>query len=274
MMDLKFNVRRVNKVNQALANNQMALGTWVQMNSPEIVEIIGNQGYDFVIIDMEHGNFGIESVVHMIRAAEASGVTPIVRVPHIEPSLIGQVLEAGAMGVAVPGISTKYEAEQSVEAAKSAPLGNRGACPWVRASGHCISMSESPRYLQWVNEETSVWLLVEGAEGVANFDEIISVPNVSVILLGIFDLSLSLGIPGQFDHPKFIKAHKEMIAKAREKNITLGGIAFYDIDPEIMKKAAAEWKSAGGQILTIGGDRPIMAIGLAHGLKSFKEGLL
>src|SRR5450756_2808954 len=99
---------KVNKVKLALAEGRVALGTWVQMPSPEIVEAVGYQGFDYVIIDLEHGGFGLDTLPSMVRAAEAAGVTPIVRVPILEESAILWVLNTGAMGVQVPGISVSY----------------------------------------------------------------------------------------------------------------------------------------------------------------------
>jgi len=263
--------KRTNKVIQALKENRMALGTAVQIASPEIVEIIGNQGFDFVWIDMEHGHFGVESMVSMVRAADANALTPIVRVLYNEPSLIMQVLDAGAMGVIVPGISSKAEAEAAVKAAKYYPMGMRGSCPWTRATGHCTS--DWNKHVKWSNEETMVWLLIEGKEGVDNFDEIIEVPNVDVILFGAFDLSQSLGIPGQIDHPKVQEALGKMITKTQTKGMAIGTVTIAETDPEAIKNSVTEWDKIGGRVVCLGGDRPLLSAVMANALKSAKEGL-
>lgn len=253
-------MKRVNKVKNALRNNKMAFGTGGQIASPEVVEIIGSQGLDFIWIDMEHGHFGVDSLPSLVRASETYGMAPIVRVLYNEPSLIMQVLDIGAMGVIVPGISSKADAEKAIHAGKYHPAGMRGSCPWTRAAGYNISSGEWGEFIKWSNEETMVWLLVEGKEGVDNFDEIISVPNVDVVLLGAFDLSQSLGIPGQIDHPMVKEAFKRMVDKATEKGITLGTVMIADTsNPEAITRGVEEWASVGGKILTIGGDRPILS---------------
>lgn len=142
------------------------MGTWAQMASPEFVELVGHVGFDFVIIDLEHGSFGIETAVNMIRAAEAANTAPIVRVASGSEWEILKVLDAGALGILVPGVSTAEQAKQVVRAAKYGPTGIRGACPATRATGHgAWAWSE---YLRWANSETMVWLLVEGVEGIRN----------------------------------------------------------------------------------------------------------
>ena len=263
--------KRINKVKKALKENRMVLGTAAQIASPEIVEIIGNQGFDYVWIDMEHGHFGVESMVSMVRAADAYGLAPIVRVLHNEPSLIMQVLDSGAMGVIVPGISSREDAEKSVQAAKYYPLGMRGSCPWTRSTGHCTSDWNS--HMKWSNEETMVWLLIEGKEGVENFDEIVQVSNVDVILLGAFDLAQSLGVPGQINHPKVKEALEKMIVKAQAQGVVLGTVTIAETDSEAIKASVADWKKVGGRVVCLGGDRPLLSAVMASALKSAQEGL-
>ena len=138
--------RKVNKVRLAQQQGRIAFGTWVQIGSPEVVEAAGYQGYDFVIIDMEHGQFGFDTVPSMVRAAESADVTPVVRVPGVEETIILKVLDTGAMGVLVPGISTREQAEKAVRAAKYGPIGIRGACPWT----HLIYHSPSGSPVNWI----------------------------------------------------------------------------------------------------------------------------
>src|SRR5215211_7593517 len=127
-----------NKIRIALQSKSIAFGTWAQMNAPEFCEIAGRSGLDFVIVDMEHGAFGIDSAVNMIRAVEAGGAAPMVRVPDAARSGILKVLDAGAAGVLVPNVDNRGVAEQIVSAAKFAPRGTRGACPCTRATAHGV----------------------------------------------------------------------------------------------------------------------------------------
>ena len=125
-----------NRLKEAIQSSGLAIGTFVQMASAENAEIAAASGFDFVILDMEHGSFGIESLVELIRGVQVAGATPIVRLPDDSETGILKALDAGATGVLVPGISNKEETRKIVNAARYAPLGCRGACPRVRATGH------------------------------------------------------------------------------------------------------------------------------------------
>lgn len=258
-----------NLVKECIREGKTALGTWVQMASPEIVEAVGYQGYQFVIIDMEHGHFGFDTAYQMVRAADAAGITAVVRIPANEESMILKVLDTGAMGVLVPGIGSKAEAEKAVAAAKYAPRGNRGACPWTRAGKYCTS--EWNQHAQWSNEETMVWLLVEGQDGVKNFDEILSVPDVDALMMGPFDLSQSMGIAGQLDHPLLLEALNAMTQKAKAKNVNMIAVMLSELTPAEIQKSVRKWSDLGCNIMTIGGDRGIICKGFKAILDSARE---
>jgi 4-hydroxy-2-oxoheptanedioate aldolase len=247
---------KINKVRLAQQQGRIAFGTWVQIGSPEVVEAAGYQGYDFVIIDMEHGQFGFDTVPSMVRAAEAAGVTPVVRVPGVEETLILKVLDTGAMGVLVPGISTKAQAEKAVRAAKYGPLGIRGACPWTRATEY--NVADWAAHVKWSNEETMAWLLVEGKEGADNFDEILTVPNIDAIMMGPFDLSQSLGVPGQLDHPLVLETLKTMVSKAKVKNVSMIAVMLSEITSEQIQVSTRKWRDLGCRLMTVGGDRALL----------------
>jgi 4-hydroxy-2-oxoheptanedioate aldolase len=262
---------KVNKVKSALAEGRVALGTWVQMPSPEIVEAIGYQGFDYVIIDLEHGGFGLDTLPSMVRAAEAAGVTPIVRVPILEESTILWVLNTGAMGVQIPGISTREQAEQAVRFAKYYPEGTRGANPWVRSTQY--NVSDWGAYTKRSNKETMVWLMIEGKEGIENFDEILEVPNIDAIVPGRFDISQSLGIPGQVDHPMLLETVKKMVEKAKQKNIeTLVSLLSEVTQPEI-EQSVKMWHDCGVKIMSVMGDRGVICTGFRNCLAYAKHGL-
>lgn len=261
---------KVNKVKAALQEDCVALGTWVQMASPEIVEVVGYQGYDFVIIDMEHGQFGFDLVPSMIRAADASNVTPIVRVPNNEESIILKVLDAGAMGVLIPGVSTREQAEKAVKATKYGPeFGVRGACPWTRAVQY--NVKDWSAHVKWSNEETMAWLLIEGKDGVQNFEEILTVPHIDAIVMGPFDLSQSLGIPGQLNHPMLLQTLKEMVEKANAKGIQMVAVMLSEYESEQIQASVQKWKDLGCKIMTVGGDRALLSVGFGNFLATAKS---
>lgn len=217
------------------SSGKKLLGMFVQSRSEEMVEIIGYTGFDFVIIDMEHGPFDVEGALRLVRAADAAGITPIVRVPENSNVAILKALDIGASAVLVPGISSKEDAERAIRASKYGPIGIRGACPCVRANKYGAG---DPNYLRRANDETSLILLVEGKEGVKNFDDIISLPHIDAVMLGPFDLSVSLGLPGEIYNPVVRNALREMADKAKGKGIYVGT---FSVDLDDVK----EWFSMG-----------------------------
>jgi 4-hydroxy-2-oxoheptanedioate aldolase len=241
---------------KSIKEGKILLGTGVQINSPEIVEILGNTGFDFVMIDTEHASFGLEAAENLVRAADASGIVPIIRVSHKNPTLIMKALDMGAQGIIVPGISTKEDAVAAVRASKYAPLGNRGACPFVRAAGHMAR--DWKTFSQSANETTVVFLLIEGPEGIKNFEDIISVEGIDVISMGPFDLSVALGVGGQVDHPLVIEKFKEMIRLALRKNIALSTVVF-DLEEEKIRSTAQYWYNLGVKVMMVGGDKMFLS---------------
>jgi 4-hydroxy-2-oxoheptanedioate aldolase len=211
---------RRNRIKSAIAEGRSAWGIGVQTNSSDMVEMAASTGFDFVYLDCEHGSFGFEGVIQLIRAAEASGTTPIVRVPDHTPSFIMRVLDAGAMGVIVPNVKSAEEARKAVSAAKylnGSNGGSRGACPGTRATWHHVG--DWNEFSATSNAETSVWLLLESVEALQLVDEIVNVPGIDAIMLGPFDLAHALGLPGRTAHETVLEACREIAMKARRNNI-------------------------------------------------------
>jgi 4-hydroxy-2-oxoheptanedioate aldolase len=237
-----------------------AMGINVQMSSPEHVEIVGATGYDFVLIDCEHGSFYLDRVVEMCRAADAAGITPLVRVPSQDPSFIMRVLDAGAMGVVVPNISSRAQAEAAVSAAKYKAgdnKGSRGACPSTRATWHLTS--DWAAFARQANEQTMVWLLIESIEGVRNIDEILEVPGVAAIVPGPFDLAHDMGHPGELQHPSVVSALRGMVRKARQKNVETVAVLLAS-EADELKEEVEFWKEVGATAFWVGGDRRLFTI--------------
>ena len=203
-----------------LKKNDYVVGPFSKSTDPSIVECIGMAGFDFIIIDLEHGLNTNESALNLVRAALLHGITPIIRVSQNNESLISKALETGAMGVQVPQVSSKQDALKVVNAAKFSPLGNRGVCRYVRAAGY--SSKEKNSYFEEANSTTVIIIQIEGERGIDNIDEILDVEGVDVIFLGPYDLSQSLGVPGQVNHPKVICAMEKVLEKAASKNKAVG----------------------------------------------------
>ena len=234
----------------------ISFGTWVQMASPEIVEVVGYQGYDFAIIDMEHGQFGFDTAYSMVRAADAADITPVVRVPDKTDYMIYKAFDMGAMVVIVPNVTTKEQAAQVVRAAKYYPKGMRGACPWVRATEY--NVDEWKEYATWARKNTEIWITIESKEGVDNLDDILSVKGIDGVMVGSFDLSQTLGVPGETNHPLVLEYVQKIADKvAQKKNVDLVAAVF--ASPEEIRPAVMHWQQLGSNIQIIGGDRAMLS---------------
>lgn len=266
-------MKNKSRIRKMLQDGKIPIGTVVEIGSPELIEVIGNSGYDYVFVDMEHGLYTIETLLNMVRAAEGYGMDTVVRVQYNEPALITQVLDAGAVGVMIPGISTKEDAAKAAEAARYCPDGNRGASPWVRSTGPCLREDETwTDYIQESNREIMLWLTIEGVEGVQNFQDIIRVPGVDVALLGPFDLSQSLGIPGQINHPKIKEAFQEMALEAQKENVLLATVTMInDVSNEAAIQENRDFLNCGGKILCCGCDKGILAARYREILKNVRS---
>ena len=225
----------MSKFKERLKNGERLFGPFLNMNYPAVVEIAGLAGFDFVIIDNEHGEIPLESTVDLIRAAKLTGIPAIVRVYEGNPELIDKALDLGADGVQIPNIGSKEAAEIAVQAAKFAPEGSRGCNRFVRA-GRYGSIDKAD-FFGKANEETAVNAL----------PEILKVKGVDVLFVGPYDLSASLGIPGQVDHPKVIEQMNEIMAQAKEVGVAVG---FFVDDV----KKAVEWKNRGVQYVSFSSD--------------------
>ena len=200
-----------NQMKRKLLSGEPAFGVSVMFPSPHIVDIVGRLGFDWVLIDCEHGSISLESVELMVMAAESAGVTPIARPPVNSFEAIGQLMDRGVMGVQVPHVNTADDARRAVESVKYHPLGERGLAAGVRAAsyGYGMSMSE---YAGLSNRETLVCVQIEEAEAVRNVDEIVQVDDIDVFFVGPSDLSQSFGYPGRPDTPVVREAMDSVFA--------------------------------------------------------------
>jgi 4-hydroxy-2-oxoheptanedioate aldolase len=207
---------------------------------PGFVEIAGYAGFDFVILDREHGPATISEVQNLVRAAQCANILPIVRVPDSREISIDKALDIGAMGIQVPNVETAEQARNIVRAAKYAPGGNRGVCRFVRAAEY--SNIERSTYFKQANE-TLVIVQVEGLRGIENLERIVDVEGIDVVFVGPYDLSQSLGVGGQIDHPAVEEKMHDVTKAASRKNIVVG--TFVDTIEN-----AAKWKNAGVRYLS------------------------
>jgi 4-hydroxy-2-oxoheptanedioate aldolase len=215
-------------------------GPFMKSSDPALVEIAGHAGFDFVILDMEHGPVGLQQMQNLIRAAETSGVIPVIRTRDRMAESISQALDIGAQAVQIPQLTNVEEVRMAVHAAKFFPTGERGVCRFVRAARY--SATERNTYFTQANT-TEIVIQVEGVEALKNFDEILEVPDVDILFIGCYDLSQSMGVPGETEHPVVIDAIKQFVAKAKAKNRYIG---IFTDTPE----NARMWRDIGVQYLS------------------------
>ncbi len=191
---------RTNKIKANMNAGKLSYGCQLAFPSAPLIELMGKAGLDFVVLDGEHGTFGWEAVDDMCRVADLADVTAIARVPNIEPSTILRYLDRGVMGVLGPGIDTKEDAQQLVDACLYAPQGKRGLGGAPRAADYATVSDRA--YVERTNSEMLVVAFLEHAEAIDNLDDILSVEGIDAYYVGPQDISMSLGLLGQPDHPK------------------------------------------------------------------------
>lgn len=235
------------ELKQNLMKGNIVVGPFVIVSSPIMIEMAALAGMDFVILDMEHGPLDMSDVDTLCAVARGKGVEAVVRVGSNDEWAILRALDVGASGVEVPQISDRSDAEYAAKAAKYAPAGHRGVSTFTRAGAMNGRGSD---YFREANAETTVIVHIEGVEGVSNLDEILSVENIDVIFLGPYDLSQSLGIPGQVDDPRVQKAIADCVQKIRSSGKFAGSFA-KDV------KTARKWLDLGIQYIGMSVDAGI-----------------
>ena len=228
------------------------LGTWNQVASAEVVDMIGLAGFAFAIIDVEHGYFGLETAENLIRACDAARIEPWLRVPSLDPVLIGKALDCGARRIVVPGVSSGAQAAAAVAAGRYGPEGTRGACPCVRAGGHYIR--DWRAHVARAHAETGIVLLVESQAGLDDFDAIVATPGLHGVMLGPFDLSVSMGHEGDYRQPAVQDALRSMLARARARGIEVTIPVFApELDAAVAQLRA--WEALGVERFVVGTDK-------------------
>ena len=205
-----------------LAPGRARFGCWLQMFSPIAAEVVAQAGYDCVLIDLEHGPGWYLDMVPLIHAIQGRPCAPLVRVPSNDPVALKKVLDIGVAGVMVPSVNNAKDAEAVVAACRYPPKGQRGmAVGVVRASDYGTRAKE---YLEEADDALMIMCQIESAEAVANAREIAAVEGVDMLFIGPYDLSASLGYPGDPDHPEARSAIAKVEAAAKSAGAALGTI--------------------------------------------------
>ena len=203
---------RKNRVKQVMATGNLALGTYVSLGDPQVVEIIGVAGFDAAFIDMEHSEFNLSLVSDMIRAADLAGVTSLIRVPGNDASLILRLLDAGAEGIIIPHVEGLEGAKRAVEAVRYPPMGHRGAAGGSRAARYgAVSWDD---HVKQSNEEILLSVMCEDEKGISEMEQIAGLDGIDLVAIGPTDFSEYMGIRNPSD-PRLKIRLKELADQVR-----------------------------------------------------------
>lgn len=206
LLNVKYKLYKMldNRLKEKLHNNELTIGSWITIGHPAIPEILASAGFEWLVIDIEHTTIDFSMVQVLITTIQSKGMAALVRVSKNEEVVIKRVLDAGADGIIVPMICTAEDAKKAIEYAKYPPVGKRGV-GLARAQNYGVSFDT---YQKWVDEKLVIIAQIEHIDGINNLEEIIKVSGIDGTIIGPYDLSGSLGIPGHFDDPKVISALK------------------------------------------------------------------
>jgi 2-keto-3-deoxy-L-rhamnonate aldolase RhmA len=223
---------KTNKVTlkSKLKKQQTTIGSWITLAHPAIAEIMANAGFDWLAVDLEHSAIGIREAVNLIRVIDLCGAAPLVRLSSNDSVQIKRVMDAGAHGVIVPMVNSAGDAEKAVDAVYYPPIGRRGV-GLARAQGYGPGFAQ---YLNWLTHEAVVIVQIEHIEAANNLEGILAVEGVDGFIVGPYDLSASLGVAGQFDHPLMKKA-MEQIEKIGGGSDKALGIHVVEPQPDELK---------------------------------------
>lgn len=238
---------KTNQVKRNLAAGGISIGTFIfEFSTSGIARIAAEAGAEFLVFDMEHTGWSVETIRMLVATTGVTNSLPLVRVPATEYHFIARVLDVGAAGIMVPMVESAEQARRIVAAAKYPPAGRRGAAFGVAhdnyQGGDIVDKMKS------ANSETILIAQIETADGVRNAREIAAVDGIDVLWIGHFDLSNSLGIPGQFDHPDFCRAVDDVLAACREHNRIPGFMAADASDGRRLLEQGFRMLACGGDL--------------------------
>ncbi len=236
-------------------------GTFINLGSALTAEIAARAGFDWLMLDYEHGPGSDETLLHQLQAINAYGAATVVRIAENEAPRFKRALDLGAGGVMVPYVNNATEARAAVASVRFPPLGNRGVSKFNRAAGFGQGFED---YYQHAHERLVTMAQIETPESLENLDEIAAVDGVDVLFVGPLDLSTNLGIQGQFDHPLFVEARRKVALAAKKAGKAAG----------ILATAAAQipvLREEGYTALAFGSDGGAVTAGLQQSLSALRS---
>lgn len=233
---------KTNKVKQVLSNGGVCYGTMLRiLHSSHAVSLLAAAGWDFVIVDLEHQDFDFETLAGMCLTAKYEEPALLARVPDKLYHQLARPLDIGVEGLVCPRVDTPEQARHIIDSTKYYPLGSRGAS--VSSTATLFRDCDPVEYLEWANRETLIVIQIESEEAVNNIDALVSVPGIDAVLIGPFDLTQSMGIPGQTKHPQVVEAYHKVI-EACNRHKVAPGVHLQTVE------AVSQWVSAGMRLIT------------------------
>jgi len=248
---------RENNAKCKLKTGQPAYGVISTSDDPQIAELFGLAGFDYYMLDAEHGLMDTAQVLNVIRACELVNMTPMVRIGSRDPKLVLQYLDAGMMGVMMPGLETVADIRMLVDAVKYPPIGKRGMGA-SRASGYISVGKEAVDYINFSNEQIMVIPQFEDAKLIDYFEEMISQTGVDAVVIGPRDLSLNMGFPDGPHHPEVQEMIDRAIAICRKKGVAAGITAGSRVDSANKVARGATMILAIAQLVISAGSREFL----------------
>jgi 2-dehydro-3-deoxyglucarate aldolase/4-hydroxy-2-oxoheptanedioate aldolase len=255
MLDLKA------KLNEGA----LAIGIMIsEIRNPNLAYLLAQCGYDFFIIDNEHGSYSPETISDMIAAARGAGISTVVRIPEIRRETILKPLDCGAAGLLVPQVNTADQAREVITHAKYPPLGNRGVA--LSRPHSLFGRPNAETYLSQANASTFIAVQAESPEAIENLETVAATPGIDAIFVGPLDLSVGLGIPGQMTHPKEVAAIEKVVAACQKHHI-FPGIHMSKLE------TLTDWIQKGMRFVTFSSDVDLLARGAADSLAQLKKAI-
>jgi len=254
---------RENHVKTRTLEGGVSIGTFVfEFNTTGVGRLASQAGAEFTVFDMEHTGWSLETIRMLIATSRSTEMIPMVRVPATDYHFIARVLDMGAMGIMAPMVESAQQAEQMVQSAKYPPVGRRGAAFGVSHDDY--SGGDIVEKIESANRESLLIAQIETERGVEQADAIAAIPGIDVLWIGHFDLTNSLGIPGQFEHPRFLGALDQVLAACRKHGKVPGFMAG---DVATGKKLLDQ----GFRILAYGGDLWLYQAAVREGVSELQN---
>jgi len=258
-------MKKSKTLKQKIINRDITIGSWITIGNNAIAEILANADFDWLVVDLEHTTISLDQAGELIRTIELTGVSSLVRLTSNDENQIKRIMDAGAQGIVVPMVKSANDAISAIAATRYPPLGNRGV-GLARAQQYGSSFKE---YLAWQSDMNSgpiVIVQIEHIDAVDNLKKILTVDGVDAFIIGPYDLSCSMGIPGEFENPKFIQIMERIIKISSELN-AVSGLHVVEPDREKLNEAI----EAGHKFIAYSVDIRMLDVTARNGMSEYRK---